>query len=140
MYGKENEFDKILEKLISSCMLKKGALNKDDDNYIINASENRVLLSGICYDVVLLCHEIGHKLRFENSKNPSNIMDTFLFETLSIILELNASIYLRDKYGIDIKTDELRKIHILSIKRENGIENNIFQIVINLLKGKNWML
>ncbi len=58
------------------------------------------------------------------------------FETPSIILEFTASDYLRDNYGIDIKADELRKAHILSIQRENGIKNNIFQIGMSLLKWK----
>lgn len=136
LYGKEKEFDRILENLKSSYSIDKGTLNKDDDNCITKASESRVLLSGTCYDVVLLCHEIGHKLRFDGFKNSPDIMDSFFFETPSIILEFTASDYLRDNYGIDIKADELRKAHILSIKRENCIENNIFQIVISLLKEK----
>ena len=127
LYGKEKEFDRILENLKSSYSIDKGTLNKDDDNCITKASESRVLLSGTCYDVVLLCHEIGHKLRFDGFKNSSDIMDSFFFETPSIILEFTASDYLRDNYGIDIKADELRKAHILSINRENCIENNIFQ-------------
>lgn len=135
-YGKENDFDRILEGLRSNCGIDIGSLNKDDDNCITKASESRVLLSGTCYDVVLLCHEIGHKLRFDNSKKSTDIMDSFFFETPSIILEFTANDYLRDNYGIDIKADELRKVHILSIKRENGIENNIFQIVMSLLEGK----
>jgi len=135
-YGKENDFDRILEGLRSNYAIDIGSLNKDDDNCITKASESRVLLSGTCYDVVLLCHEIGHKLRFDNSKKSTDIMDSFFFETPSIILEFTANDYLRDNYGIDIKADELRKVHILSIKRENGIENNIFQIVMSLLKGK----
>lgn len=136
MYGKEKEFDSILERLIANYSIDMGSLNKDDDNCITKASESRVLLSGTCYDVVLLCHEIGHKLRYENSMNLSDIMDTFFFETPSIILELAASNHLRDKYGIDINADELRKAHILSTTRENGIENNIFSVVINLLKKR----
>lgn len=136
LYGKEKDFDNILEKLVSSYSISEGSLNKDDDNCITKASESRVLLSGTCYDVVLLCHEIGHKLRFDNSKSTSDIMDSFLFETPSIILELSANDYLRDNYGVDIKADELRKAHILSTKRENGVENNIFQIIISLLKER----
>ncbi len=77
LYGKEKEFDRILEKLKNSYSIDKGTLNKDDDNCITKASESRVLLSGTCYDVVLLCHEIGHKLRFDNSKNSPDIMDSF---------------------------------------------------------------
>lgn len=96
-----------------------------------------MLLSGTCYDVVLLCHEIGHKLSYDNSMNSSNIMDSFFFEAPPIIFELTASNHLRDNYGIDINADELRKAHILSITSENGVENNIFSVVINLLKKEN---
>jgi len=134
LYGKEKEFDRILEKLINNYNIDTGSLNKDDDNCITKASESRVLLSGTYYDVVLLCHEIGHKLRYDDSMNPSDIMDSFLFETPSIILEFAASDYLRDNYGIDINAEQLRKTHVLSMKRENGIENNIFLTVIKLIK------
>ena len=136
LYGKEKEFDRILEKLKNSYSIDKGTLNKDDDNCITKASESRVLLSGTCYDVVLLCHEIGHKLRFDNSKKSTDIMDSFFFETPSIILEFTANDYLRDNYGIDIKADELRKVHVLSTLREHSIEKSIFQIIMNLLKEK----
>ena len=136
LYGKEKEFDRILEKLINNYNIDTGSLNKDDDNCITKASESRVLLSGTYYDVVLLCHEIGHKLIYNNSMYPSDIMDSFLFETPSIILEFSASNYLRDTYGVDINADGLRKIHVLSMKRENSIENNIFLIIIKLLKAK----
>lgn len=136
LYGKEKEFDSILEKLISNYSIDTGSLNKEDDNCITKASESRVLLSGTCYDVVLLCHEIGHKLRHSNSMNISDIMDSFFFETPSIIFELAASNHLRDNYGIDINAGELRKAHILSTTRENNIENNIFSIVIDLLKER----
>lgn len=132
LYGKEKEYDSILEKLISNYSIDTGSLNKEDDNCITKASEGRVLLSGTCYDVVLLCHEIGHKLRHSNSMNISDIMDSFFFETPSIIFELAASNHLRDKYGIDINAGELRKAHILSTTREN----NIFSIVIDLLKER----
>ena len=136
LYGKEREFDEILGKLKNCCCIDRGSLNKNDNDCIINVTESRVLLSKTYYDVVLLCHEIGHKLRFDNFKNSHDIMDSFLFETPSIILEFTANDYLKDNYGIDIKADELRKTHILSIKRENGIENKIFQIVMSLLKEK----
>ena len=136
LYGKEKEFDRILEKLINNYNIDTGSLNKDDDNCITKASESRVLLSGTYYDVVLLCHEIGHKLRYDDSMNPSDIMDSFLFETPSIILEFAASDYLRDNYGIDINAEQLRKTHVLSMRRENGIENNIFLTVIKLLKER----
>lgn len=136
LYGKEKEFDKILERLTSNYSIADGSLNKDDDNCIINASESKILLSGTYYDVVLLCHEIAHKLRCNNYTNQSDIMDSFLFETPSIILEFSANDYLRDNYGIDINADELRKTHVLSIQRRNNIENNIFLTVIKLLKEK----
>lgn len=135
-YGKEQEFDRILERLINNYSIDTGSLNKDDDNCITKASESMVLLSGTCYDVVLLCHEIGHKLRYDNSINLSDIMDTFFFETPSIIFELAASNHLRDNYGIDINAGVLRKAHILGTTRENDIESDIFSVVINLLKER----
>lgn len=136
LYGKEKEFDKILEKLINSYSIDTGSLNKEDDNCITKASESKVLLSGTCYDVVLLCHEIGHKLRYDNSINSSDIMDSFFFETPSIIFEFAASNYLRDNYDVDINAEELRKTHILSMTRENSIENKVFVIILNLLKER----
>ncbi len=139
-YGKENDFDRILEGLRSNYGIDTGSLNKDDDNCITKASESRVLLSGTYYDVVLLCHEIGHKLRYNNSLssslNSNDIMDTFFFETPSIVFELAASNHLRDNYGVDIRADELRKAHVLSTKREIGVENNVFSSVMNLLKER----
>lgn len=139
-YGKEQEFDIILEGLRSNYGIDVGSLNKDDDNCITKASESRVLLSGTYYDVILLCHEIGHKLRDDNSLssslNPNNVMDTFFFETPSIVFELAANNHLRDNYGVDIRADELRKAHVLSMTRENGIEHDVFSIVINLLKER----
>ena len=139
-YGKENDFDRILEGLRSNYGIDIGSLNKNDDNCITKASESRVLLSGTCYDVVLLCHEIGHKLKYSNSIspsiNPTDIMDTFFFETPSITFEIAASNHLRDKYGIDIRADELRKTHVLSTIRESGVENNVFSSIMNLLKER----
>lgn len=135
-YGKEKEFDIILEKMINNNIISNGSLNPVDNNFIMKASENRVLLSGTYYDVILLCHEIGHKLEFDNSMNKSNVMDNFFFETPPIIFELAANNYLRDNYDIDIGADELRKKHILSIQRNYGIENNVFLIIMNLLKEK----
>lgn len=135
-HGKEKEFDSILERLINNHSIHMGSLNKNDDNCITKASESRVLLSGTYYDVVLICHEIGHKLRYNNSMNPSDVMDSFFFETPSVILEFAANNYLRDNYGIDINASELRKMHVLSKGRENNIENNIFLTIIKLLKGK----
>ena len=135
-YGKEKDFDIILEKMMNNNSINKGSLNPVDNNFIMKASENRVLLSGTYYDVILLCHEIGHKLKFDNFRGMSNIMDNFFFETPPIIFEFAANNYLRDNYGIDIGADELRKEHILSIQRENSIENNVFSIIMNLLKER----
>ncbi len=139
-YGKENDFDRILDGLKNNYSIDMGSLNKDDDNCIIKASESKVLLSGTYYDVVLLCHEIGHKLRYSNSLNPSlnqsDIMDTFFFETPPIVFELAANNHLRDGYGVDIHADELRKTHILSTPKEASIENRVFSIVMNLLKER----
>lgn len=135
-YGKENDFDRILDGLRSNYVIDTGSLNKDDDNCITKASESRVLLSGTYYDVVLLCHEIGHKLRYSNSLNQNNIMDTFFFETPAIVFELAANNHLRDTYSIDIRANEMRKAHISSTKRGNGVEHNVFSIVMNLLKER----
>ena len=135
-YGKENDFDRILENLRSNYGIDIGSLNKEDDNCITKASESKVLLSGTYYDVVLLCHEVGHKLRHSKSMNSSDIMDTFFFETPPILFELAANNHLRDNYGVDIHADELRKAHISSTSRENSVENYVFSTVINLLKGK----
>lgn len=136
LYDREKEFDGVLEKLRSSYSIEVGSLNEVDDNCLTKASENRVLLSGTYYDVILLCHEIGHKLKFDKSVNTRDLMDSFLFEAPSIILEFAANSYLQDNCGVDIKADELRKVHVLSISRENSIEKSIFQIIINLLKEK----
>ncbi len=135
-YGKEHEFDKILERLISSHSIDNGSLNPDDDNCITKAAESKILLSGTYYDVIMLCHEIGHKIRYNNTIGSTDIMDSFLFETPSIIMEFSASNYLRDNYGVDINAEQLRKLHVLSIKRDNSIENIIFLTVIKLLKER----
>lgn len=136
LYGKENEFDEILNRLVNNYSINIGSLNKDDDNCITKASESRILLSGTYYDVILICHEIGHKLRSINNMNQSDIMDGFFFETPPIILELSANDYLRDNYGIDINADELRKKHVSSIQRESGVENTVFLTVMKLLKER----
>ena len=136
LYGKEQEFDSILERMINNYSIDNGSLNPEDDNCITKASESRILLSGTYYDVVLLCHEIGHKLRYDNSMSPSDIMDSFLFETPSITLEFAASDYVRDNYGVDINAEELRKTHIMSSKRESSIESDVFSTVIRLLKER----
>ena len=134
VYDKEQDFDNILEKLVSNYCISNGSLNPNDDNCITKAHESRVLLSGTYYDVVLLCHEIGHKLRYNNFTSNTDIMDDFFFETPSIILELAANDYLRNNYGVDIKTDQLRNDHVLSIKRNNSIDRNIFLTIIEILK------
>lgn len=136
-YGMENEFDRIFEWLRNNYGIDNGSLNKDDDNCIINASDSRVLLSGTYYDVVLLCHEIGHKLRSGNSLYSSleqdDVMDAFFFETPSIVFELAANNLLKENYGVDIRADEMRKLHVLSINRE---EHDVFSIIIDLLKKR----
>ena len=131
-FGRENEFDRVFDRLINSHDIDKGTFNKDDDNCITKASENRILLSGTCYDVILLCHEIGHKLRYDNSINQSSLSDSFLFEAPSIILEMAANDHLRDNYNIDLNAIELRKTQVLSRNRE---DNKIFDIVVQLLKS-----
>nr|MBP3259148.1 hypothetical protein [Bacilli bacterium] len=134
VYGKETEFDTILEKLVSNHNIDNGSLNKEDENCITNASENRILLSGTCYDVIMLCHEIGHKLRYNDSYN-DKIMDSVLFETPSIIMEFAADEYLKNIYNIDLGIHDLRKKQILSRSKDNNIENDIFMIIINLMKN-----
>lgn len=135
MYGKENEFDNILERLKTGYYIDMGNLDKNDNNCVLKATESRILLSGTYYDVIMLCHEIGHKLKYDNSLNIyDSITNSFFFETPSVMLELSANDYLRDFYNIDIKADELRKIHISSIARENNIETYIFNIIMNLKK------
>lgn len=137
LYGKEKEFDSILERLINNYSIYNGSLNENDDNCITKASENKILLSGTYYDVILLCHEIGHKLRYSNSpNNSSDLMDTVLFETPSIIFEFAANDYLRDYYNVDIDALNLRKNHILSSSKQNNVENSIFETVIKLMKEK----
>ncbi len=136
LYGKEEDFDKILDKMISNHSIDDGSLNPEDDNCITNANESRILLSGTYYDVVMLCHEIGHKLRYDESITTPEIMDSFLFETPSIILEFAASDYLRDKYDIDINAQELRKKHIMSTRRERSQEDQVFQGVLKVLKER----
>ena len=136
LYGKEEDFDKILDKMISNHSIDDGSLNPEDDNCITNANESRILLSGTYYDVVMLCHEVGHKLRYDDSITTPEIMDSFLFETPSIILEFAASDYLRDKYDIDINAQELRKKHIMATRRERGQEDQVFQGVLKVLKER----
>ena len=136
LYGKEKEFDEALKKLVDNNFIATGSLNEIDANCVAKVSESKILLSGTYYDVVMLCHEIGHKLRYDNKKNSSNMIDSFFFETPSIILELTANNYLIEKYGVDVDMFNLRKLHISNIKRNDNVENAIFQIVIKLLKDK----
>jgi hypothetical protein len=65
-----------------------------------------------------------------------DIMDSFLYEAPSIIMELAANDYLKDNYGVDLNADQLRKLHVLTIKRDKNIENDIFLVVLKLLKEK----
>ena len=137
LYGKEQEFDKILEKMISHYSIGNGSLNPNDKNNVFMSSEDEILLSGTYYDVVLLCHEIGHKLKYDNLMQPPDIiMASFLLEAPSIVFEFAASDYVRDNYGVDINAEELRKIHVLSSQRYNSIKNNAFLVVIKLLKER----
>lgn len=136
MYGKETEFDNILERLKTGYYIDMGSLDKNDNNCVLNATESRILLSGTCYDVIMLCHEIGHKLKYDNSMNEyDSITDSFLFETPSIMLELSANDYLRDVYDVDINAGELRKTHISSSTREENMETHIFNVIMNLKKS-----
>lgn len=136
MYGKETEFDSILERLKTGYYIDMGSLDKNDNNCVLNATESRILLSGTCYDVIMLCHEIGHKLKYDNSINEyDSITDSFLFETPSIILELSANDYLKDVYDVDINAGEFRKAHISSSVREENMETYIFNVIMNLKKA-----
>ena len=138
LYGKENEFDSILERLKTGYYIDVGSLNKNDNNCILNATESRILLSGTCYDVVMLCHEIGHKLKYDSSISEyDSITDSFFFETPSIMLELSANDYLRDVYNVDINAGKLRKTHISSSVREENMETYIFNVIMNLKKSGN---
>lgn len=133
--GKEKDFDEILKHLMMNHSTDVGSLNKDDDNFIARANEDRVLLSGTYYDIILLCHEIGHKLRYNDFIKVDNIMNNFLFETPSIIIEIFANNYLRDKYNIDLNVEKLRKVHVLSEGKEDNIEKYIFLIITRLMKN-----
>ena len=133
-FGKETEFDSILEQLINSHSIESGSLNKEDENCVTKATESRIILTGTCYDVILLCHEIGHKLRYDDSYAPANLSDSFLFETPSIIMELAASDHLRDNYGINLNVDDLRRTHVLSKQKEDSIETKVFSTVMQTIK------
>lgn len=134
LFGKEKEFDEILVKLESNHCIENGSLKKDDDNCITKATESSILLSGTYYDVVLLCHEIGHRLKYDDSMEYDEIMYSFLFEAPSIVLEIAAGDYLRDYYGIDINVKELRRKHIMNTEKENKIPRKIFLSVLKLQK------
>lgn len=141
LFGKENEFDNILKRLKNDCYISMGSLDKNDNDCILKATESRMLLSGTYYDVILLCHEIGHKLRYDDSVNLyDNISESLFFETPSVMLELAANDYLRDVYNINIKADEVRKAHIFGLPKEDNIDNQIFNIIMNLKKLDNFEL
>lgn len=134
LFGREIDFDEILKYLNENNCINFGSLNKDDENCITKATESNVLLTGTYYDVILLCHVIGHKLRYGEYTPLPDIIDSLFFETPSIIMELAANDYLKDKYNVDISADEARKKQVLSIGRKNGVARTIFFIILDLLK------
>ena len=135
-YGKEKEFNSILNELTSQNKISLGSLNMIYDDCIVKAKENNILLSGTYYDVILLCHEVGHKLTYNSSKSSDDIMNTVLSETPSIVLELAANNYLKEKYNIDLKADNIRKMHILNTSKQQDPETKIFDIIMDLIKSK----
>ncbi|MBR3161564.1 MAG: hypothetical protein IKF19_02385 [Bacilli bacterium] len=136
LYGKEKDFDRILKQLIDDHNIFPGSFNESDFNCIIKASESRIFLSGTYNDVVVLCHEIGHKLIYNNSKNTDYVMDNILFEVPSTIFEFAATDYLKDYYNIDINTYELRKEHVLSMSKDTNLESDAFSIITRLMKER----
>lgn len=132
--GREQDFDAILNRLRENGYISKGSLNIEDENCIVNAHESRILLSGTFYDVVLLCHEVAHKMNFDQENKYDPVMDEILFETPPIMMELAANDYVKEHYNIDIDGYNLRRSHVSTIKRNNEVEQRIFRIINALVK------
>ena len=121
LYDKEKEFDEILNKMLTDKKIFTGTLDKTKSNCITNSNQSKIFLSGTYYDVILLCHEIGHYLKKSNEFN-SSVFNELFFEVPSVTLELAADKLLKDKYKVKIDADKIRMMHIFSIKREPSIE------------------
>lgn len=139
LYDKEKEFDEILNKLLTDKKIFTGTFDKNELNCITNSTQSKIFLSGTYYDVILLCHEIGHYLKKSNEFN-SSVFNELFFEVPSVTLELEADKLLKDKYKVKIDADKIRMMHIFSIKREPSIERDIFLNIMEALKppGKNY--
>lgn len=133
LYDKEKEFDEILNKMLTDKKIFTGTLDKTKSNCITNSNQSKIFLSGTYYDVILLCHEIGHYLKKSNEVN-SSVFNELFFEVPSVTLELAADKLLKDKYKVKIDADKIRMMHIFSIKREPSIERDMFLNVMEALK------
>ncbi len=136
IYGKEKDFDEILESLEKNHAIDNCSYDEKDDNFIIKASEDKILLTGTYYDVITLCHEIGHKLRYQGSTLRNDIMDDLFWETPPIALELAANKHLKEKYDINIDGDDIRRGQVLELEKFNNISTLITKIVFKLAKEK----
>ena len=139
LYDKEKEFDEILNKLLTDKKIFTGTFDKNELNCITNSNQSKIFLSGTYYDVILLCHEIGHYLKKSNEFN-SSVFNELFFEVPSVTLELAADKLLKDKYKVKIDADKIRMMHIFSIKREPSIERDMFLNIMEALQppGKNY--
>lgn len=133
LYDKEKEFDEILNKLLTDKKIFTGTFDKNELNCITNSTQSKIFLSGTYYDVILLCHEIGHYLKISDEFN-SSVFNELFFEVPSVTLELAADKLLKDKYKVKIDADKIRMMHIFSIKREPSIERDIFLNIMEALK------
>jgi hypothetical protein len=133
LYDKEKEFDEILNKMLTDKKIFAGTLDKTKSNCITNSTQSKIFLSGTYYDVILLCHEIGHYLKKSNEFN-SSVFNELFFEVPSVTLELEADKLLKNKYKVEIGADKIRMMHIFSIKREPSIERDMFLNVMEALK------
>lgn len=139
LYDKEKEFDEILNKLLTDKKIFTGTFDKNELNCITNSTQSKIFLSGTYYDVILLCHEIGHYLKISDEFN-SSVFNELFFEVPSVTLELEADKLLKDKYKVKIDADKIRMMHIFSIKREPSIERDMFLNIMEALQppGKNY--
>ena len=139
LYDKEKEFDEILNKLLTDKKIFTGTFDKNELNCITNSTQSKIFLSGTYYDVILLCHEIGHYLKTSDEFN-SSVFNELFFEVPSVTLELEADKLLKDKYKVKIDADKIRMMHIFSIKRETSLERDMFLNIMEALQppGKNY--
>lgn len=139
LYDKEKEFDEILNKMLTDKKIFTGTLDKTKSNCITNSTQSKIFLSGTYYDVILLCHEIGHYLKTSDEFN-NTIFNELFFEVPSVTLELEADKLLKDKYKVEIGAEKIRMMYIFSIKREPSIERDMFLNIMEALQppGKNY--